>query len=132
MLDVDEQNIGHVQQLVERIKPRLSSGERLPARVKTGADAKFLAFRKQVKSKFGLQQNLAPRKRDSALLSPKLPIRKRLFQDLISSHCRSDVLFPSIGVVTELAPHIAALHKDYEADSGPINGAERFNRMNVP
>lgn len=78
------------------------------------------AFRKQVKKANSGCSKISPRKRDSSLLSPKFPIRKRLFSHLITG-CRPGRSFSVIGGCgQEPHPILQSSYKDHEADSRPI------------
>ena len=121
LLQIQQEQVGERQEIVERAKKRFVIGERLARRVDDGIHALFLCKAKQLRHEFELEQRLTPADRDPARLLPIRAIPPRLSKDLLCRRLITALPLPCLGVVAVLTAIAAALHKDDEADAGTVD-----------
>ena len=132
VLDIHEQEVGHLHERLELAEKRLPARKGLPGRIDAGVHAARLCLPEEIQQEIHLQQGLAAAHCDAPLVSPIRPIALRLVQQLICCpQFTAPLPVPRIHVMAVQAAHRTALQEDDEARLWSIHGAKRFDGMNA-
>lgn len=119
--DIQEQKICHFHQLAEFPEKRFLSGKWLSGGIDHRMHPLRLCFLKELQHKIQLQQWFSTAYGDSSFSSPVPSIPQGFLKKFFRSVPGSLSLFPCIGIMAELTPHVTALHKDYITDSRSVH-----------
>ena len=125
IFDVQKNAVGLLQKRFDRIVQNASRG------VKAGIDAVCVAEREDLAGEIGLQERLAARKGDTALLAEIFTVTQNLAYDLLGGIFRAVGECPRVGIMAAFAAQMTALEKYDEADAGTVHRAEALKRMDA-